>query len=278
MAGCRTHAFPAAHRVWVAVSRPVPTVSVNRLVAASLIMSSMTFNAADHTARTPVLIELFTSEGCSSCPPADRALAALDREQSIPGAEVMVLGFHVDYWNRLGRADPFSSAEWSALQEDAANELGNNGLFTPEGLVDGTLSVVASNEDKLKAAIARAAHANVQRLEVSTTVDPSGRQVRVQARAPTPLASDAITFVALTESGLTTYVGAGENEGRTLHHAPVVRAYRRVGRGIEQQPMTAVLDVRPEWHREHLQVRVWTIAPETRELIAAGQSALSAAH
>ena len=106
--------------------------------------------------RTPVLVELFTSEGCSSCPPADKLLIQLKQNQPVAGAEVIALGQHVDYWNSIGWADRFSSPQFSARQQQYADRL-NDGPYTPQMVVDGTTSVVGNDSNEVSRTIARAA-------------------------------------------------------------------------------------------------------------------------
>src|SRR5437763_5818210 len=99
----------------------------------------------------PVVVELFTSEGCSSCPAADAALKELDQKQPVDGANILALGLHVDYWNYLGWADPFSSAQFSARQQTYSDAFGGDRVYTPQLVVDGSRELLGSSSRALGA-------------------------------------------------------------------------------------------------------------------------------
>ncbi|MBV8199756.1 MAG: DUF1223 domain-containing protein [Acidobacteria bacterium] len=188
----------------------------------------------------PVVVELFTSQGCSSCPPADRLLSRLKHDPKLAG-NVIPLAFHVDYWNHLGWSDPFSSARWSQRQTDYAHAFRSNRIYTPQLVVNGRTECVGSEESQVMRRIrdALAAEpAGVVSLGTPVTAAAAGdasagtaaagagggAKVTVTARLLRSVAGPGPdVWVALTESGLTTAVGAGENASATLRNDQVVR-------------------------------------------------------
>jgi hypothetical protein len=106
--------------------------------------------------RVPVLLELFTSEGCSSSPPADRLLEVLDQEQPMPGADLIVRSEHVDYWDVLGWKDPFSSPQYTARQQEYVSKFSRDGAYTPELVIDGRFGIVGSDRRAAASAVQQA--------------------------------------------------------------------------------------------------------------------------
>ena len=175
-------------------------------------------------AGTPVLVELFTSEGCSSCPPADRLLARLAAEQSVPGARVVPVSFHVDYWDRLGWKDAYSSAAFTERQGAYAARLGNAGrVYTPQMIVDGRKELVGSDERAARRAIEAAAKEPAALVRVVPDGDGEFRVTAVGASGP------ADVLLAVTEDPPASDVTRGENAGRKLTHVAVARELRILG-------------------------------------------------
>jgi hypothetical protein len=165
----------------------------------------------------PVVVELFTSQGCSSCPPADELLGRIARDPALRG-RVIPLAFHVDYWNHLGWRDPFSSHEWSLRQYDYARRFDISGPYTPQAVVDGAREMIGSNEGQVFAAIeAESRRTPVASIAIHGDV--------VHAVAPRELQ----LIVLETIAPQTTPVPRGENEGRTLASYAVVRRLTRAG-------------------------------------------------
>jgi hypothetical protein len=181
--------------------------------------------AADST----VLVELFTSEGCSSCPPADDVLSDLMRRQPVAGVHVLALSEHVDYWDRLGWRDPYSSEQFSSRQTNYDDRVFHaNQVYTPQLVVDGRYEQVGSDLKAVLRAITHAAQA--PKATVAVTVARAGAKrdldLALNVNAPPALTlHDAVdVVVAVTEDNLTTSVARGENGGRILRHTGVVRA------------------------------------------------------
>ncbi len=219
---------------------------------------------------TPVLVELFTSEGCSSCPPADAYLAAIDRTQPFDGVSVIALEEHVDYWNDLGWTDPFSAPTFSARQGQYASVLPDHGVYTPEIVVDGHAVI----DRKAPDAALRAMQVAASERRAQVVVSRRGTRFEADVR-DVPAAADPVqlpeVWLALTESGLQSRVSSGENAGRTLVHAPVVRAMRKLGvvdgRAFHVE---APLDANLSWRPRALRVVVFVQDPTTRRILGAG--------
>ena len=228
------------------------------LAAAALLMGSHPASrptaAPDNPARVPVVVELFTSEGCSSCPAADAALRELETAQSVPGVEIIALGQHVDYWNRLGWKDPFSSPQFTERQRDYAAGFGT-GSYTPQAVVNGRYEFVGSQRGKLAEAIAQAAR--VPRATVALSRPGTSTLGIKVSNLPASTAATEV-LLALTETGLSSQVGRGENSGRLLRHAAVVRALRPLGSLTADGTfaVTTPLSLNPVWKTENLRAVV----------------------
>jgi len=256
------------------------TVSILLVTAAAAVVAAPALRSAEPLP-APVVVELFTSQGCSSCPPADRLLARLARESS--GA-VMPLAFHVDYWNHGGWSDPFSSAAWTARQALYDQRL-HATEYTPQAVVDGETELVGSREAELRSAIADAARRPAAKLELSLA--PSGQSVVVAVGVTVPPELEGRKFdlmLAVTENGLETRVVGGENGGQTLHDDAVVRTFRRIGRihGAQAAPrFTETVKLAPEWSRPNLSVVAFLQDRSTLEILggaAAPLASSAAAH
>jgi hypothetical protein len=175
---------------------------------------------------TPVLVELFTSEGCSSCPPAEAVLERLSREQPVAGARIVLLSQHVSYWDRLGWKDRFSSAAATARQEAYGDRLGRGSIYTPQAVVDGAAEVVGSSRAGLLRLVEEAARRPKGSVRFRTL---AGDRLAVEARWDPGVPGEV--FAAAVIPRAETEVRAGENAGRRLVHASVVRLQWKLGAG-----------------------------------------------
>jgi len=209
-------------------------------------------------AETPVVIELFTSEGCSSCPPADALLVDLSRRSSPSGAKLILLGEHVDYWNYIGWTDRFSSPAFSDRQSSYARHLHLASVYTPQMVIDGHLQLVGNGAAEVYRNISLAA-AEPKPAQVSLQWE-SQQKLKIAVR--TPANQSPRILLAITENGLSTSVGGGENGGRTLQHAAVVRQLRELGTAANGQFETNVdVALHFDWNPAKLKVVVLVQEP-----------------
>jgi len=215
--------------------------------------------------RSPVIIELFTSEGCSSCPPADTLLSKLEVDQPIAGAEIIGLEEHVDFWNHDGWTDPYSSAEWTIRQQEYIARLKGSSPYTPQMIVDGQKEFSGNNVRQAQETIEWAARQ--EKIDVSVAADGSaknnmlGFEVRVVKLRGLADGEKADVWLAVTEAGLRTQVNAGENKGQTWEHASIVRSLQKVASISSRSPVpflaNSQIKLRPNWKKENLRIVVF---------------------
>ncbi|HSR68687.1 MAG TPA: DUF1223 domain-containing protein [Acidobacteriota bacterium] len=243
---------------WV-LAQQVSLWSGQGLGAASVEAAAEGF-AADRGQPVPVVVELFTSEGCSSCPPADRLLSEL-AEQPIEGVRIIPLSLHVDYWNRLGWKDPYSDAQYSKRQRTYGELMRLRSVYTPQMVVDGRREFVGSNRGKALREIKAAASQSRPLMEVEVLDQPGENRIRLALRLdklPDKYRAPLELMLAVTEYGLGMQVTAGENRGRRLAHDAVVRqlgsAVRLPQDAEDPFDYRATVRLKPEWKRDNLQV------------------------
>jgi hypothetical protein len=220
---------------------------------------------APQTDRTPVLVELFTSEGCSTCPPADTLLSKLESLQPIDGAQIIALEEHVDYWNHDGWVDSYSSPDWTLRQQAYVDRFKGKSPFTPQMVVDGQSQFVGNNPHDAQAAIQEAARRPKTQISITGTAVEKGDVQRFEIRvgnlagAATPEPADV--WIAVTEDGLESAVKAGENAGKDLHHVATLRTLHKVGTAPAKDSSPLVLTqqvkFKSSWKRENLHIVVF---------------------
>jgi hypothetical protein len=234
-------------------------------------------DTAKTSARTPVVLELFTSEGCSSCPPADRLLEALDEKQPFPGADLIVLSEHVDYWNNGGWRDPFSSKAFSQRQSFYAEQLHLDDIYTPQLVVDGQREFVGSNAAKAKLSIEEAIRSRKVALMLSN-ISRAGKDIHAHinsAELPDEY-GPATVFVALAEDKVRSEVQNGENTGRSLTHVAVVRVLTPVAsiQSGAEFSKDIILPLPSASHSTKLRVVAFIQTKKSHQIVGAVQSKL----
>jgi len=237
-------------------------------------------SAAAPASKSAVVVELFTSEGCSTCPPADKILGYIDAKQPFPGENVIALEEHVDYWNHDGWTDPFSSSKFTERQSGYA-ELFKKQNYTPQMVVDGKAELVGNNGQE----VIKVIQAEAQAPKADVTIVPgaaSGKE-RVYAVTTGQLASvssgdTAEVWLAVTENGLSNNVKAGENSGQTLAHTGTVRSLQKVGVADPSKPASfsgsAQVKFDSKWNPANSHVIVFVQEKKSRKILGASSIAV----
>lgn len=232
--------------------------------------------------RTLVVLELFTSQGCSSCPPADRVLSRLGLDENTR-AKVIPLAFHVDYWNRIGWTDPFSSAEWSARQETYNRALRTDGPYTPQIVIGGRTQLNGAYEERVRAEIVAQLEAKAAAVLDLAITKPATTKPSIDVAVTAEItgnvhAAKLQVLVALFEGGLVTPVERGENGGRTLRNDFVVR---RLAKAFSLAPEAGArgrksvnLELDPAWKTSNLGVAALLQDPGSMRIYGAATGAV----
>lgn len=222
--------------------------------------------------KTPVLVELFTSEGCSSCPPADRVLTRLEQEQPNADAEIITLSLHVDYWNSLGWKDEFSSAIYSRRQDIYGQKFQIGSIYTPQMVVDGRSQFVGNNMEAAKKAIAE--NAKIKKAPIELSGGENTLKVKI---TDVPQHGNATVFLAIAESNLASNVSRGENSGKRLEHTSVVRELKSIGMLTpEQKDFNAeiALPLQANWKRKNVKFVVFVQENESRKILGVNRKSV----
>lgn len=224
--------------------------------------------AVSAQSHAPVVVELFTSEGCSSCPPADALLMRLAR--SIPDVQVIPLSEHVDYWNHLGWRDPFSAQLFSARQQDYGRMFRLESVYTPQMVVNGDVQFLGSDRNRAEQEVRKAAQAPHANLEL---VRRSDEMVQLKVDNVPQGARNVDMFLVITDLSIETDVHQGENAGRHLQHTGVVRSLTSIGhldlKKAAAYTADAKINLNPAWRSPNLSLVLFVQDRATRKILGA---------
>ncbi|HEX4068362.1 MAG TPA: DUF1223 domain-containing protein [Acidobacteriaceae bacterium] len=219
--------------------RFIRLVAVVATVATVLMLSCVLGGEREYAAesqsavRNPILLELFTSEGCSSCPPADEWMQRLDAAQPIPSAEIIVLSEHVDYWDHDGWKDPYSSPQATERQREYVQALGLKDSYTPQVILDGTNVVQLNDRQQTEQAFQKSDVPAVVSVKIDSVSVEGGKPGVLKGHvevAPTTEEHHGNVYVAVALDHATTKVLAGENKGHDLSNVAIVEEIVKIGK------------------------------------------------
>jgi hypothetical protein len=212
----------------------------------------------------PILIELFTSEGCSSCPPVDEFVRHIDETQPVAGAQLIVLSEHVDYWDHDGWKDKYSSAQFTERQNGYVHAMNLQTAYTPQMVVDGYIELKGSSADIEQTFAKELKVAKIPVRITSAKIDaPSQLRVKIEADAPEKHGGAVWIAVALDHAA--SQVSAGENSGKQLQHVAVVEELRKVGKLDKGKPFSQDIAVKLKPDTDPKNLRIIAFIQESNE-------------
>ncbi len=232
-----------------------------------------TKNPVGATRKSFVLVELYTSEGCPTCPPADANLARLEKEQPIADTEIVTLALHVDYWNSLSWKDEYSSPLFSRRQQIYSMALKSGSNYTPQMVVDGQTQFIGNNMAKARQAINDAAKTQKATIEIA----PNAANYKIRI-SDIPAHENATVFLAITEDNLASNRKSGLKSEAKIEHASVVRELKSLGILTSQQTSLEIdtaLQLQPVWKKENLKLVVFVQENASRKILGTGKVILN---
>lgn len=254
-------------------------LSLTMFVAAGFVCRAAGQNPSTASQSKPVIVELFTSEGCSSCPPADVLLQKLEADQPVPGAQIIGLEEHVDYWNHDGWYDPYSSPEWTERQQTYVSLIKKD-PYTPELVVDGQYQFLGSNPREAVVEISEAMRAEKTEVSIAPASEDAKNErfhVSVGKLAGDTEGDAAEVWLAVTEDGLHSSVSRGENAGRELKHISTLRWLHKIGVASDKTAQFSyagdpVVKFNSHWNRENVHVTVFVQKKKSHQIIGAAST------
>ena len=189
-----------------------------------LLFAGVFQNGFSQASKPFALVELFTSEGCNTCPPAEKLFSSLKEDAETSGKNIFFLEYHVDYWNKLGWKDPYSSFQFTNRQKNYTSVLNEESMYTPMMIVNGSKSFTGSDKQKAEASIHEAlSQPSAEGLKIK--IDSIASDTLYIHYEATKTDKNFLLRAAVTEDGLVSKILAGENSGSTLSHEAVVRVF-----------------------------------------------------
>jgi hypothetical protein len=244
-------------------------------IATIILTASVSLALAQSEKTTPVIVELFTAEGCSTCPPADSFLQELEKEQPVDGVQIIALQEHVDYWNRYGWIDPFSSAQFSNRQGYYAAYFKYPEVFTPNMIVDGTRELRGKDGKKPIVEAAKIAKGTLDMKIEKESQGSVSLTIKVTDLPKMQEGEKAVVLLAITENDLRSSVSAGENKGSVFRHRAVTRYLKSIGAiTVNGSEFKADIPLAQDWKHNDLNVVAFVQEIGSRRITAAAKISL----